>query len=667
MPLENDALALGLQQHQAGHFEQAREIYRQALAADPHNPDVLNLLGAVCINLQQWDEAAGYLAEALRLHPAHFAALDNQGVLMAKQQRFAEATESFERALAISPQQAHTQLNLANALSRKGDLVGAIVAFQRAVMLAPDSLRAHTELAQALVQKNRFAEAVHHLREVVRLKPLDPKSHFELAAMLALCGQSDQAIASYRDVLRLKPDSAEACVNMANLYAQRQAIDEAVGWFHKAIALRPHFAEAYLNLGSALTKQEKFSEAKATLAEAIRLKPEMSEAYNNLGIVQAEEGDYAAAEANYRRALELKHDDADAMYNLGIALLKQQRIASALEEFDRSLELRPDHPETHHNRSAALLLSENFREGFAEYEWRFRSQDFAAFRTRWPRWDGVEYAGKTIVLCAEQGLGDSLQFVRYAPVLKRRGACVIVECPETLHPILARTPGVDAWISGTTPAPAADFCAPLMSLPHLLETTHATIQADVPYVFADPHLIEIWQERLAEWEGFKIGIVWQGNPKCPGDRFRSIPLAQFAPLAAAPGVRLVNLQKGPGYEQLAAVGEAWNVIDFGQSVDATSGAFMDTAAIMKNLDLVITSDTAAAHLAGALGVRVWLALPFVPDWRWLLDRDDSPWYPTMQLFRQSQSGDWPGVFEQMAGQLESLVAGGHGATAAKSD
>jgi len=666
MPLENDVLALGIEHHQAGQFEQAQEIYRQVLAADPRNPDVLSLLGAVCINLRQWDEAAAYLAEALRVHPAHFAALDNLGVLLAKQQRFAEAAESFSRALAIHPQQLLTQLNLGNALSRSGDSIGAIVAFQRAVMLAPDSLRAHTELAQALVNKSRFAEAVQQLREVVRLEPQDPKSHFELAAMLALCGQVTQALESYREVLRLKPDSAEACVNMANLYVQQQSIGEAVEWFHKAIALRPQFAEAYLNLGSALTKQEKYSEAKSTLAEAIRLKPEMSEAYNNLGIVQAEEGDFAAAEANYRHALELKPNDAEAFYNLGIALLKQKRVASALEEFEHSLELKPDYAEAHHNLSAALLLSENFREGFAEYEWRFRSRDFASFRTRWPRWDGAEYADKTIVLCAEQGLGDTLQFVRYASVLKRRGAKVIVECAESLHPILARTPGVDGWISAATPAPVADACAPLMSLPYLVETTHATIPADVPYVFADPQLVEIWQERLAEWEGFKVGIVWQGNPKCPGDRFRSIPLTEFTPLAATPGVLLVNLQKGSGHEQLAGFGETWGVIDFGQSVDATSGAFMDTAAIMKNLDLVITSDTAAAHLAGALGVPVWLALPFVPDWRWMLDRDDSPWYPTMQLFRQSQSGDWSSVFEQMSAQLESLVAGGQGVAARKS-
>ena len=214
------------------------------------------------------------------------------------------------------------------------------------------------------------------------------------------------------------------------------------------------------------------------------------------------------------------------------------------------------------------------------------------------------------------------------------------------------------------PAPTADCAAPLLSLPHLLKTTHETIPASVPYVFADPQLVEHWRETLAVQRtsslrppasSLTVGLAWQGNPKCPGDRYRSIPLAAFAPLAQVPGVRLVNLQKGPGVEQLAAVAKAWPIVDFGDSLDTANGAFMDTAAIMKNLDLVITSDTSTAHLAGALGVPVWVALPVVPDWRWRLDHEDCPWYPTMRLFRQQQWGEWSDVFRQMAQRLQSLA------------
>lgn len=660
---DQQALASGLHFHQSGQFERARQIYRQLLAAEPGNPDLLNLLGAACINLNQWDEAAENLGGALRINPEHHAAHDNLGVLLAKQNRFAEAIASFERSVAIQPGQALTWLNLGNARLRNGQVEQAIDAYEQVVRLAPEWYQGHAELARALHKQNRLAEAATQFGEAVRLKPQDAKAHFEHAAALALIGQIDAAMAAYRETLRLKPDSAEACVNLATLCVQRKQFDEAVDWFRSAIQLRPHFAEAYLNLGCALTQQKKLAEAAASLEAAIRLKPELAEAYNNLGIVEAEEGRFAEAEANYRQALALRADNADALYNLGIALLKQKMIASALEHFEQALEFRLDYAEAHHNRAVALLLSENFSEGFAEYEWRLRSRDFPEFRPRWPLWDGSPLAGRTIVLVAEQGLGDTLQFIRYAAELKRNGAArVIVECPSVLHPILARTPGVDQWLSPPTtassPAPAADCCAPLLSLPHLLQTDHRTIPADVPYVFADPQLVSDWHARLAEREGFKIGIVWQGNPNCPGDALRSIALSHYAPLAEVPGVTLVNLQKGPGVEQLTDVAESWGILDLGEAVDTTAGAFMDTAAIMKNLDLVITSDTAAAHLAGALGVEVWLAVPFVPDWRWLLEGDASPWYPTMRLFRQAEWNDWPSVFQRMAGQLESLVAAG---------
>jgi tetratricopeptide (TPR) repeat protein len=656
MSTPSDALAAGLEYHQSGQLAQAQQIYRQVVAAEPGNADAWNLLGAVCINLNQLDEAAAHLAEALRLRPDHFAAHDNLGVLLARQQRYAEAANSFQRALSLQPTHAVTELNLANALVRDGRVDEAIGHFQHVGAAAPDLLPAQTELAAVLMKQDRVQEAVAPLRAVARLRPSDAKASFELAAALARVGRIDEAIEAYRETLRLKPDSAEACVNLGNLYTDRKQLDDAVESFRRAIQLRPRFAEAYLNLGCALTRQEKFALAREALEEAVRLKPDLSEAHNNLGIVLAEEAQFAEAMARYHQALTLRHDNVDAIYNLGIALLKQKMIASALDHFERALDLRPDYPEAHHNRAAALLLSENFPEGFAEYEWRFRSKDYPPFRPRWPVWNGEPLEGRTIVVCAEQGLGDTIQFVRYAGLLKNRAARVIVECPRVLRPILARTPGVEGWLSADEPAPAADFCVPLLSLPHRLGTTHDTIPARVPYVFADEKLVESWRARLEEWDGFKVGIAWQGNPKCPGDRFRSIPLGRFVALAALAGVRLVSLQKGPGVEQLDEVREAWNVIDFGESLDAAGGAFMDTAAIMKNLDLVVTSDTATAHLAGALGVRTWVALPFMPDWRWLLERDDSPWYPTMRLFRQQQWGDWPEVFDRMARDLEALVA-----------
>ncbi|MEX2112801.1 MAG: tetratricopeptide repeat protein [Pirellulales bacterium] len=648
-------LAAGLELHRAGQFDQAEQVYRQVAAAEPENADAWNLLGAVCINLNRFEEAEQHLNEALRISGQHHAALDNHGVLLGKQGRYAEAIESFQRALAIQPNQAVTYLNMAEALLRNGQPQEAIAAFGRVLALAPDSLRAHSELAKALNEDRRPDEALPHWQHLVCARPNDPALRFELAAVLAQLGRLEDAKTEYREVLRQKPDSAETCVNLGVACLARNELEEAVGLFRRAIELRGRFAEAYLNLGGALTRQGKPAEAIDVLEQALRLKPDSTEARNNLGIALAAEARFAEAEVCYRQVIDQQLNHVDAIYNLGLALLKQGRIASAIEQFEQAIALKPDYAEAHHNRSAALLLSEDFADGLPEYEWRFRSRDYGGFKSRWPLWQGEPLAGRTIVLVAEQGLGDTFQFIRYAALVKEQAARVIVECPALLHAALHRTPGVDEWIAPETATPEADFCVPLLSLPYRLGTTYETIPANVPYVFADPALVESWRERLGEQRGdstgFRVGIVWQGNPRFPDDRYRSIPLAALAPLAKLAGVQLVSLQKHAGVEQIAAVAGAWPLVDLSSQLES----FADTAAVMQNLDLVISSDTAPAHLAGALGVPVWTALPCVPDWRWMLERDDSPWYPTMRLFRQAAWGEWGDVFERMALEVRKRI------------
>jgi hypothetical protein len=270
-----------------------------------------------------------------------------------------------------------------------------------------------------------------------------------------------------------------------------------------------------------------------------------------------------------------------------------------------------------------------------------------------PQWDGSPLEGRTILIHAEQGLGDTIQFIRYAPLVKRRGGTVIVECQPVLSQLLAGCPGIDRLIAQGSPLPAFDVHVPLLSLPRIFGTTLADVPAEVPYLFADAALIERWRDELAGVPGVKIGIAWQGNTRFPADCMRSIPLTHFAPLAQVDGVRLFSLQKGPGREQLAATAAYLPVIDLADRLDEKAGGFMDTAAVVKNLDLIITSDTAIAHLAGALGVPVWVGLALGADWRYLLGREDSPWYPTMRLFRQTRLGDWDGVFERIASELRA--------------
>ena len=298
------------------------------------------------------------------------------------------------------------------------------------------------------------------------------------------------------------------------------------------------------------------------------------------------------------------------------------------------------------------LLLGNFAEGWPEYEWRWRMPGIKLATTRQPLWEGQSPLGKTMLLIAEQGMGDTIQFIRYAALIQAAG--VVVDCPATLHPLLRQTPGIDRLVAGEGDQQSIDYQVRLLSLPAHFGTRLETIPAAIPYVFAEPERIADWQKNLAHWPGFKVGITWQGNPDFMGDYYRSVPLAAFAPLAQRPNVTLFSLQKGHGREQLAALADRFEIVDLGSSLDEEGGAFVDTAAVMMNLDLVITSDTAAAHLAGALGVSVWVALQRTPNWRWLLDRRDSPWYPTMRLFRQSELGNWTDVFEQIAVELRRI-------------
>jgi hypothetical protein len=293
----------------------------------------------------------------------------------------------------------------------------------------------------------------------------------------------------------------------------------------------------------------------------------------------------------------------------------------------------------------------DFERGWEEYEWRWKKAKVTPRDFPQPLWDSSALEGRTILIHTEQGLGDTLQFIRYVPLVKQRGGTVIVECPASLGQLLASCAGIDRLIASGAPLPPFDVHAPLLSLPRIFGTTLANVPAEVPYLSADPALVEYWRSELSSVAGIKIGIAWQGNPRFPADCMRSIPLTHFTPLAQVDGVRLFSLQKGTGSAQLAAVASYLPVIDLADRLDETSGGFMDTAAVMKNLDLVVTSDTSIAHLAGALGVPVWVALALGGDWRFLVGREDSPWYPTMRLFRQTQMGDWDSVFERIAAEL----------------
>ncbi|MDR3633358.1 MAG: tetratricopeptide repeat-containing glycosyltransferase family protein [Isosphaeraceae bacterium] len=582
-------------------------------------------------------------------------ALNKEATELVRKGRLDEAVELYKRAIDTRPDFAEAYNNLGIVHGRQGHIDESIQCFNEALRLKPEYPEAHNNLGIALARQRRFEDAVGRLEEALRLRPSYPEAQNNLGNTFRSMGRLDEAIASYRRALTLKPDYPEANNNLGNALAEQIQLEEAAVCYREAIRLNPRYAEAHNNLGNTLARLGQDDEAELCYQKALRYNADYAEAHNNLGNALAEKSRLAEAVACYHQALRIKSDYAEAYNNLGITLVKQGKHAEAERCYQDALRLKPDYADAHLNRALGWLQSGNFEQGWSEYEWRWSVRETTRPKLTGPAWNGEPLGGRTILLYSEQGLGDTLQFIRYAAQVKRRGGVVLLESQRQLIPLLSRCKGIDRFIPrGATPPEYHCHCA-LMSLPRVFRTRVANVPAAVPYLSADPGLVAAWRDRLCQSPGFRIGINWQGNPQYKGDRLRSISLKTFARLAEIPGVRLISLQKHHGVEQIREVADQFDVEELRAPYDDVAGAFMDAAAVIMNLDLVITSDTALAHLAGGLGATTWMPLSWSADWRWMEHRTDTPWYPTMRLFRQLDPGDWESVFERMATELRALV------------
>lgn len=513
-------------------------------------------------------------------------------------------------------------LTLAHEAMHSGDHARAGQVYRQILAAAPEQPNALHGLGILAYQAGRFAEAEAHLRRTIAANPNDPSPHNNLNLVLRSLGRPAEAVACCQRALELAPQMPELHNNLGIVQKETGAFEPALASFHEAIRLKADFADAHYNLANTLLKLCRLDEA----------------------------------ERSYRRSIELEPRDWQAYNNLGSLLQLEGRFPEAMACFDAALARQGQSAQVRRNRAMLQLLEGQWAEGWTEYEWRLQMPDVKTPRHPQPRWQGQPLAKRTILVCAEQGLGDSIQFIRYAPLVKQAGADrVLFECPPPLHALLGRVAGVDRTIASGR-GESFDFYIPLLSLPAVFHTTLETIPSGGRYLAADPGRVLKWRGRIEGVPGFKVGIAWQGNPDVFGDEYRSAPVAQFEPLAQCPGVTLISLQKGHGVEQLAPLADRLGIVDLGSQLDLGPDAFVDTAAVMVHLDLVITTDTAIAHLAGALGVPVWVALQLAPNWRWLLRRTDSPWYPSMRLFRQSRLAAWDELFARMASELRSLSA-----------
>jgi tetratricopeptide (TPR) repeat protein len=647
---------LGLIAHQMKRDDVALELIRGAIAIDPNYADAYKSLGHILRRQGQTEEAVVAYRRAIALNPTDAEAHANLGFALKNKGQLDEAIAAYRQATALRPDYAHAYYNLGIALKDAGRLDEAIAAYRRAIACEAGFYEAHSNLGVALRDAGRLDEAVAAYRQAVALRPGLAPAHFNLGIALHEAGFRDQSITAYRHAVALDPGMAQAHDNLGNVLRDCGRLDEAIVAHRQAIALQPHFAQSQYNLGNALRDAGDLDGAVAAFRQAVALRPDFAEAHYNLGNVLREAARLDEAVAALRQAVALRPNYAEAHNNLGITLHYQLQREKGIAASRTAIRLQPDYAEAHYNLARGLLSGGDFEEGWSEHEWRLKAPGLQPARTfPQPRWHGEDLHGKIILVYTEQGFGDAIQFLRYVPLLARRGAKVVLEIQPELKRIAQRLEGVSRLLERGDALADFDFHCPILSLPLAFKTTLESIPANVPYLFPDAQFVESWGQKFpAVATGFKVALAWAGSPQHKGDRSRSIPLHDLAPLSRADGVTFFSVQKGRGESEANEPPAGLRLVNLAPDLHD----FADTAAVLCLMDLVITADTSVAHLAGALGRPVWVILPTVPDWRWLHNRQDSPWYPTMRLFRQTKSGDWGGVISRVGEALAAFVEEG---------
>jgi tetratricopeptide (TPR) repeat protein len=654
------AFSAGYQHQQAGRLEDAERCYRRVLALDPNHPDSLHLLGVVALQSGRRPLALSMIRRAIAADSEVASYHSNLGTLLADLGQTDQAIDCYRRAIALRPDLPEAYINLGNALRDRGQTDEARVCYGRAIDLQPSVGEAHVNLGNLLRDQGESAASMACYRRAVLANPTLPEAHNNLGAVLREQGSLDEAAAACRTALTLDPQSAPAHANLANVLRDQGKSGEAVGACRRALALQPNFAGALNTLASALTDQGRLDEALAACRQAIDLQADYAEAHSNLGNILRAQGFPQEALACYRHALDLKPDLLEAHNNLGNLLRAQGRLVDAIACYRRALRLNPNHAEAHNNLAMALLAQGDLPAGWQEYEWRWQTAEMRPHRRDFtqPQWRGQAAVGATLLIHAEQGFGDTLQFCRYVALAQAAGLQVVLEVQQPLVRLLRGQNWADqAWVDRVVgvgdPLPPFDLHCPMLSLPLALGTNVTTIPAG-PYLRGDAASVVRWRDRLATSanHGLRVGLAWAGNPRSHSpalaavDRRRSIAPSRLAPLFDVGAVTFFSLQKGG-----AAMPENFPVIDLmGEMTD-----FADTAALIANLDLVISVDSAVAHLAAALGKPVWLMDRSDPCWRWLTGRRDSPWYPTLRLYRQPQPDDWETVVAGIVGDLRAAA------------
>jgi tetratricopeptide (TPR) repeat protein len=649
-----DAVDGALRLHEAGRLGEAIAAYERLLPQAEGHAQLLHLLGTAYVQVRRPEQGMALLERSLLLDPANPPACNSLGIAWRSLGRLDEAIASYDRALALDTGYGEAWCNRGLALSAQGRLDEALASFDRALARMPGHAKGHLHRGYALKGLGRLDDALASYDRALAARPDFAEAHNARGVVLAALGRFDDALASYDRALALQRGAAIAWSNRGIALRALGRVDDALASYDQALALEPGQPEALCNRGVALHALRRFDEALACFDQALARRPGFVQAHCNRGNALKSLQRFGDAVAAYDSALALDPALAEAHSNRGLALQEMHRFPEAMASFDRALALKPASAEAHWNKALLLLTQGLYEEGWPLYEWRLRKDDVRRNHPVFPgklAWRGQEdIRGRRLFVYPEQGLGDVVQFCRYLLLLAASGAELVVEVPPALAGLVGTLACAMTVVSRPPPPDAFDAWCPLLSLPSVFRTRVETIPARVPYLHADPAKVAAWRSRLGAPRGHRVGLVGSGAITHRNDANRSIGLHRLARLLAVPGIEWHSLQKEYREADAAHLAKDSSIRSHHQHL----GDFADLAALVECMDLVISVDTSAAHVAGALGKPVWILLPHAPDFRWMLAREDSPWYPTARLYRQAGPGDWEGVLAQAACDLADL-------------
>jgi len=685
-------ISKGLELQQYGRFEEAKNIYEKILEIDSNHFDALHFLGivyaisnnleaavlemskAIAVNpidpnvlvnranaymsMGHFDKALLDISKSLDLAPQNPSAYFLQGNSLKALNKTEDAITSYKKAIHLNQNFAEVYVNLGNAYKDIGELDLALKAYDRSLEIRPDLAFTHYNRGVALDNLNKFSEAIDSFNDAIKLNPNYAAAYTNKGNALAELQQYDEAVSSLMHSLEIDNSNEITYYNLGRVLEKINKVDKSIDCYTKAIAINPDYLEAWINRGNSYEKINELVNALSDYNQAININKNSDDAYYNRGNVLYKMSRFKEALESFDKAIQLQTIHHDVFINRGNTLQELRKYKEALLDYDRAILLDAEDAEAYWNKSLASLALGNLKGGWGLYEWRFKSEAYIDTRSgiNGPTWTGKEsLQNKTILIHSEQGLGDTIHFCRYIRYVEEIGAKVIFQVQKPLNNLLKNLKGVSQIITKGSELPRYDFQCALMSLPLAFNTTIESIPNRIPYIDSDAELVSKWSNYFGQ-SGYKIAICWQGSTQGKVDVGRSFPVQMFEGIARIKGVRLISLQKNEGAEQLDNLPPGMKVEKLPENFDEGPNAFLDSAAIMKCVDLVITCDTSLTHLAGALGVKTWLPLQFASDWRWLLDRDDSPWYTKHRLFRQSELADWKGVFHRMECALQDYLS-----------